>query len=141
MRHELRNRQEVAAIEELHRDLAFARAYVESLLLPRLAQGDILIDWLFEPSARIGGDALGYDALDDEHFALYVLDVAGHGAGAALHAVSVINVLRKRALPGVDMRELAAVLQGLNAMFSMEEHSDLFFMAWYGVYRKKDREL
>ena len=141
LRHEYRSRQEIAASAEIERDLREARTYVESLLPARLKDGPVRTDWLFEPSARIGGDALGYQAIDDNHFALYVLDVAGHGASAALHAASVINVLRKQALPGVDMREPGAALRGLNAMFPMWEHHNLFFTAWYGVYLKKERQL
>ena len=141
LRHELRSRQDVAATEELERDLRSARSYVESLLPARLKDGAVRTDWLFEPSARIGGDALGYHAIDANHFALYLIDVAGHGAGAALHAASVINVLRKQALPGTDMRQPEQVLRGLNAMFPMEEHGDLFFTAWYGVYLQDERRL
>ena len=141
LRHEFRSRQEVAASTEMERDLREARTYVESLLPARLNEGPVRTDWLFEPSARIGGDALGYQALDEDHFALYVLDVAGHGASAALHAASVINVLRKQALPGVDMRKPAEALRGLNAMFPMWEHGNLFFTAWYGVYLKQERQL
>ncbi len=141
LRHELRSRHEVAATEEMERDLVAARSYVESLLPPRLATGPVLTDWLFEPSARIGGDALGYHAIDENHFALYLMDVAGHGAKAALLAASVITVLRKQALPGVDMRHPGQVLGGLNTMFPMEEHGDTFFTAWYGVYLKSERQL
>ena len=141
LRHELRSPQEVAAAEHLEKDLAAARNYVESLLPPRLREGPVRTDWLFEPSARIGGDALGYHAIDENSFALYLMDVAGHGASAALHAASVMNVIRKQALRGVNMREPGQVLRALNNMFPMEEHGDLFFSVWYGVYFKGDREL
>ncbi len=141
LRYEMRSRHEVAATEEMERDLVAARTYVESLLPVRLAKGPVLTDWLFEPSARIGGDALGYHAIDENHFALYLMDVAGHGARAALLAAAVITVLRKQALPGVDMRHPGQVLGGLNAMFPMEEHGDTFFTAWYGVYLKNERQL
>jgi serine phosphatase RsbU (regulator of sigma subunit) len=141
LRYEYRSRLEVAASAEIERDLREARTYVESLLPPRLTDGPVRTDWLFEPSARIGGDALGYHAVDDNHFALYLIDIAGHGARAALHAASVINVMRKQALPGVDMRYPEQVLRGLNAMFPMEEHGDLFFTAWYGVYLRQERQL
>ena len=141
LRHEYRSRLEVAASEKMERDLRAARGYVQSLLPAPLKDGAVRTEWLFEPSARIGGDALGYHAIDHNHFALYVIDVAGHGAKAALHAASVINVIRKRALPGVDMRRPDEVLAGLNAMFPMDEHGDLFFTAWYGVYASKEREL
>ena len=39
------------------------------------------------------------------------------------------------------MRRPEQVLRGLNSMFPMEEHSDLFFTAWYGVYLRQEREL
>jgi sigma-B regulation protein RsbU (phosphoserine phosphatase) len=41
----------------------------------------------------LGGDSFGYHWIDDDHFAVYLLDVSGHGWGAALLSVSVINVL------------------------------------------------
>ena len=135
------NRREMAATQKMERDMVAARSYMQSLLPPRLTTGPVLADWLFEPSARIGGDALGYHALDDEHFALYLIDVAGHGASAALHAASVINVMRKKALPGVDMRQPERVMRGLNKMFQMEDHDQMFFTAWYGVYCRNEREL
>ena len=141
LRHDLRIRREVAAAEQLESDLAAARSYVDSQLPARLRDGPVLTDWLFEPSARIGGDALGYHRIDQDHFALYLLDVAGHGPGAALHAAAVLNVLRKQALPGVDMRRPGDVLSALNDMFPMEEHRDMFFTAWYGVYHRGGRQI
>ena len=141
LRTELRNRHEVAAAEQIDRDLAAARSYVESLLPARLARGPVRTEWLFEPSARVGGDVLGYYPIDDDHFALYLLDVAGHGAGAALHAASVTNILRNQALPRADMRRPEQVLSGLNALFPMGEHGDMYFTAWYGVYVSATREL
>ena len=132
LRHEMRSPREVAAAEHLESDLAAARTYVESLLPARLTEGPVRTDWLFEPSARIGGDVLGYHAIDENHFALYLMDVAGHGASAALHAASVMNVIRKQALRAVNMREPGQVLRALNNMFPMEEHGDLFFSVWYG---------
>lgn len=141
LRHEVRSSREIAAAEWLDSDLASASSYVASLLPARLTSGQVRTDWVFEPSAHLGGDALGYHAIDERHFALYLIDVAGHGAMAALHAASVINVLRKQALPDVDVRQPAQVMRALNAMFPMEEHRDLFFTAWYGVYLRDERLL
>ena len=58
--------------------------------------------------ASLGGDAFGYHWLDDDHFVVYLLDVSGHGVGAALLGVSVLNVLRARSLPGTDFRDPGA---------------------------------
>jgi serine phosphatase RsbU (regulator of sigma subunit) len=93
-----------------------------------------LAEWFFQPSARLGGDAFGYQMLDPQHFAAFVLDVAGHGTAAALHSVSVANVLRQRLLPAIDFRDPAAVVRSLNGMFPMERHNSLFFTIWYGIY-------
>ena len=141
LRHEMRSPREVAAAEHLESDLAAARTYVESLLPARLTEGPVRTDWLFEPSARIGGDVLGYHAIDENHFALYLMDVAGHGASAALHAASVMNVIRKQALRAVNMREPGQVLRALNNMFPMEEHGDLFFSVMVRVCFKNERQL
>ena len=98
-------------------------------------------EWRFVPSAQLGGDAFGYYWLDPSTFVFYLVDVSGHGAGSAMHSVSVMNVLRQRALPDVDFRNPAAVLTSLNARFPMDAHGGLFFTMWYGVYDAGDRAL
>ncbi|MFM7108966.1 MAG: SpoIIE family protein phosphatase [Planctomycetaceae bacterium] len=117
-------------------DVATAARYVRSLLPPPRDDGPIRADWRFIPSASLGGDAFGYHALDDEHFAVYLLDVCGHGVGAALLSVSALNAIRSEALPATDFHDPAAVLAGLNRAFPMERHNDMFFTAWYGVHHR-----
>jgi len=134
LRHEYRTAHEIAEAEAADRDLARASEYIRSLLPQPIASGDIHIDWRFEPSARVGGDCFGYHALDEQRLALYLVDVSGHGTGAALHAVSVMNVLRHQALRRVDMRHPAGVLRHLNDMFQMDHHGGMYFTLWYGVY-------
>src|SRR5262249_53968788 len=68
-------------------------------------------------------------------------DVSGHGAGAALHSVAVMNFLRQRALPRADMSEPAPVLTALNHMFPMEDHAGMYFTLWYGGDGTTSREL
>src|SRR5271157_2661686 len=48
-----------------------------------------------------GARVFGYHWVDDNHLALYLIDVTGHGLDAALLSVSVANVIRTGALPGV----------------------------------------
>jgi len=132
--HEWRIRKEVEESQELDRDIQQASNYIQALLPPPLTQGPIRSDWALVPCARLGGDTFGYRFLDPGHFAIYLIDVSGHGAGAAMHAVSVINVLRQGALPATDHRDPASVLTALNAMFGMETHGDLYLTMWYGVY-------
>ena len=139
--HELRFRHEVAQARELENDLRRARAYVEALLPPPATAGPVRTDWCFVPSSMLGGDAFGYHPLGEARFALYLLDVCGHGAGAALHSVAALNALRQHALPGVDFARPEEVLRGLNDAFDMARHGGMYFTAWYGVYDPRTRRL
>ena len=91
-------RQAFAALEasqkKLAKELAEASAYVQAILPPARFDSPT-VDWIFVPSAELGGDAFGYHWLDDDHFAMYLLDVCGHGVGAALLSISALNVDRK----------------------------------------------
>jgi serine phosphatase RsbU (regulator of sigma subunit) len=140
-RHELRDENELAQSAELSRDLERARRYLQSLLPPPLRSGPLQVEWHYEPSAQVGGDGFGYQALDEHRLALYVIDVCGHGVGAAMHAVAVMNALRQRALPDTDLAQPGRVLERLNAMFQMDAHDGMFFTIWYGVYDARNRRL
>jgi len=141
LKHEWRTRRELLLSEERDRDLEKAMSYVQALLPPPLTEGPIRTDWLYQPSAKLGGDAFGYGALPDGRFIFYLIDVSGHGAGAALHSVAVMNLLRQRALPGADLGQPDQVLAALNSMFQMEDHAEMYFTIWYGVYEPASRRL
>ena len=118
-----------------------AAKYVSSLLPEPLSEGPVQVAWRFVPSTQLGGDSFGYHWLDDDHFAVYLLDVSGHGVGASLLSVSAMNVISSQTLPGVDFRDPARVLQALSALFTMEKHDNKYFTIWYGVYQKSRRSL
>jgi serine phosphatase RsbU (regulator of sigma subunit) len=99
------------------------------------------VEWCFVPSAKLGGDAFGYQYLTDEIFTGFLLDVAGHGIGAAMHAAHVANTLRRRALPGVDFRDPAAIAAAANDVFPMEEHNGLMLTLWAFTYHLPSRGL
>ena len=141
LKHEWRARQEWLQSDELERDLEKASSYVNALLPDPLAQGPIRADWLYQPCAKLGGDAFGYGFLPSGKFAWYLMDVCGHGAGAAMHSVSVMNLLRQRALPDADMSRPGEVLSALNKMYQMESHGGMYFTIWYGVYDPEGRTL
>ncbi|MBI1182333.1 MAG: SpoIIE family protein phosphatase [Alphaproteobacteria bacterium] len=129
-----------AAYAALASELAEAAGYVRSIL-PRPISEPLQADWIFQPSSSLGGDAFSYHALDDDHFAFYVLDVCGHGVGSALLSVSALNTLTACALPGVDFRQPARVLEALNNAYPMERQNQLYFTIWYGVYQRSTRRL
>jgi len=125
----------------LNSELAEAADYVKFLLPRPITDGPVRADWRFMPSTTLGGDSLGYHWLDEDSLAIYLIDVCGHGVGAALHSVSVLNVLRSRNLPNVDFRRPEQVLASLNAVFPMDDHRDMYFTMWYGVYKPSSRLL
>ena len=130
----------LSAQQHLAAELADAAAYVRSLL-PAPLTGAVQTEWCFQPGAQLGGDAFGHHWLDAGHLAIYLLDVCGHGVGAALLSVSVMNSLRLQTLPGTDFRQPSAVLSALNRAFRMEDQHNLYFSIWYGVYCASRREL
>jgi sigma-B regulation protein RsbU (phosphoserine phosphatase) len=129
------------ALIHLNQELAEAADYVRTILPKPISEGGIHTNWRFIPSASLGGDAFGYHWLDDDHFIIYLIDVSGHGVGAALLSVSVMNALRSQSLPNTDFKDPESVLDSLNIAFPGEKNNDMFFTIWYGVYHKKTREL
>ena len=121
-------------------EIAEAAAYSRAVL-PQKLSAAVTTDWVFETSSQLGGDSFGYHWLDDDHFAIYLLDVCGHGVGAALLSVSVVNMLRTASLTETDFLSPASVLSGLNTTYPMERHNDMYFTAWYGVYSRSSRNL
>lgn len=130
----------LASEKRLTAELAEAAVYVRSLLPAPLA-GDVRAQWRFQPSAELGGDIFGYHWLSLDRLAIYLLDVSGHGVGAALLSVSLLNVLRTQSLQGTDVANPAAVLTQLNYVFPMERQNNLLFTIWYGVLDRGDRRL
>jgi sigma-B regulation protein RsbU (phosphoserine phosphatase) len=130
-----------ASRQVLANDLSTAAHYVRSLLPAPQSMGGVTADWRFIPSAELGGDAFGYHHLDDTRVAVYLLDVCGHGVGAALLSVSALNAIRSEALPQTDFHDPGAVLAALNKAFPMERQNDMFFTVWYGVYDTTARML
>ena len=125
----------------LKKELDEAENYVISLLPERLNDENISSDWIFKSSTALGGDCFGYSRLDENHYAIYLLDVCGHGVGAALISVSAMNVLRSQSLAGVDFFKPAEVLAGLNSAFDMDKQNGMYFTLWYGIYNASTRTL
>lgn len=133
-------RQLAESQHELASEVAQAARYVLSLLPTKLS-GPISVDWRFVPSTQLGGDMFGYHRIDPDHFAIYLLDVSGHGVGSSLLAVSASNLLASQSLPNTDFRNPAEVVARLNDVFQMDKQNGKYFTIFYGVFRASDRTL
>jgi sigma-B regulation protein RsbU (phosphoserine phosphatase) len=127
--------------DALQSELDKAGKYCMSLLPDTIDDDKIGVDWKFIPSEQLGGDSFGYHWIDDENFAMYLLDVCGHGVGAALMSVSALNVLRTETLPDTDFKDPISVLTAMNKSFQMADHNDMYFTMWYGVFNTKTRKI
>jgi serine phosphatase RsbU (regulator of sigma subunit) len=58
-----------------------------------------------------------------------------------MHAVSILNILGRGALPVTDFKDPANVLETLNVMFESKFHSGMSASVWYGVYDAERRRL
>ncbi|HVY17268.1 MAG TPA: SpoIIE family protein phosphatase [Rhodopila sp.] len=141
LRYEQRDLRELEQEARLNEELRQAVDYVRAILPEPIVEGPVRVEWFYVPSSELGGDAFGYQFLDDTTLAGFLLDVSGHGIGAGLHAVNVANTLRRRALPGVELRDPGQVAAGLNAMFPMEHHGGMILTLWYFVYDLATRTL
>lgn len=141
LRHEFRSRSEVKRESNISADLQKARSFIEALLPKPITDGAVKTGWFFVPCATLGGDAFGYHQIDADRLAIYLLDVCGHGAGAAMLSVSAMNTIRRQSLPNVDFGDPSQVLQGLNDVFQMEDHDGMYFSIWYGIYDKRESKL
>ncbi|MEM9216328.1 MAG: SpoIIE family protein phosphatase [Cyanobacteria bacterium P01_F01_bin.150] len=144
LRHILDGEQAKQTLEKQHQtlqeELTEASEYVCNLL-PEPLSTPITINRLFKPSLDLGGDAFDYYWLDKNHLVMYLVDVAGHGAKAALLSVSILNLLRSQALGGADLYRPSTVLTKLNEVFEMSDRGGNYFTIWYGVYNRESQEL
>jgi sigma-B regulation protein RsbU (phosphoserine phosphatase) len=109
--------------------------------LPPPLTGSVQIDSRFIPSRQLGGDCFDYYWLDPDYLAIYLLDVSGHGLGAALPSISVLNLLRSQSMDGVNFYQPNHVLKALNETFQMDDQNDKYLTIWYGVYNQARRQL
>ena len=126
--------------QRLASELKEAADYLHSVF-PEEIQNPFPVHWKHVPCSELAGDAFGYHWIDEDHFAIYILDVSGHGVRAALLAASAINVIRSKMVKGIDWHDPGQVLQTMNNMFLMERQNHLFFTMWYGVYNRRTHQL
>ncbi|MGB3510963.1 MAG: SpoIIE family protein phosphatase [Microcoleaceae cyanobacterium] len=124
----------------LEAELAEAADYVRSLLPEPLTES-VKVESQFIPSRKLGGDCFDYYWLDENYLGIYLLDVAGHGLRAALPSVSVLNLLRSKAIPNIDYHQPSDVFRALNNTYQMTAQNDKYFTIWYGVYNRSQGEL
>ena len=125
--------------QTLEAELEEATRYMRSQL-PLPMGTPLAIDFRFIPSQHLGGDCFDYFWISDRSLALYLLDVSGHGMGATLMAIGILNDIRRQS-HGIPVRDPAAVLAHLNQRIQISQTHCKYLTMWYGVYDVGDRRL
>ncbi len=124
-----------------------AAAKVQQSLLPTtdLDISKVQFAWHYLPCDELAGDFLNFFALDEQHIAIYVVDVSGHGVASSLLSVTIGRMLTGQASKSSLLVEAsddasenrivspAEVAAELNRRFPMEEQNGLYFTMVYGV--------
>ena len=146
------NRDLLDKQKRLDADLAAAAQIQKSLLPQKIdSSANLALAWKFKPCEHMGGDIFNMFQLDDDHWALYMLDVSGHGVQAAMITVSVAQFLQpnsghlvKRHLgessTTARIRTPAEVLAALDAEFPFERFNN-FFTITYMIINSKTGDL
>ena len=128
--------------KRLDADLA-AAAEIQNSLLPHQidSTAHLSIAWKFEPCEHTGGDIFNMFPLDDNHWALYMLDVSGHGVQAAMITVSVAQFLQPnsghllrpelgQSAGSAHIQSPAQVLTALDDEFPFERFNNFFTITY-----------
>jgi len=128
--------------ETMERDLKLAASVQQSLLPPpELQFGGIRVAHAFHPCDDLAGDGVGIVPLPDGRVGLYVLDVSGHGVGAALLSFTLAHLLSTTAEESLLTERAGAsrtvvppsrVADRLNRQFPMDRTRQ-YFTLLYGV--------
>ena len=132
--------------DRMSRDLKAAARIQESFLprkMPSVPGTDFA--WAYRPCDELGGDGLNIIPLGEDSFALYILDVSGHGVASALLSVTLSRLLsppsdpssiliqQREAGEGRDITPPADVVARLNRLFPFDTATGQFATVIYGV--------
>lgn len=136
------NRELLDKQKRLDADL-LAAAQIQKSLLPQKIDSaeNLVVAWKFEPCEHMGGDIFNMFPLGDDHWAIYMVDVSGHGVQAAMITVSVSQFLQPNSghlfnrQPGKSsqapqIKAPAEVLMALDREFPFERFDNFFTITY-----------
>ena len=138
------------AYDRMKGDLHAGAALQQALLPTELPEiPGVHFTWTFRPCSDLAGDHLNVTRLDDNHVAMYMLDVSGHGVRAALLSVTLSRMLaplpdrpslvcrRCRSGNSLEPTPPSIVAEELNRRFQLDLETWQYFTLFYGVLNTK----
>ena len=122
-------------------DLQAAEIIQRSLLPLQHPEIDFgILSWSFAPCEKVGGDIFNFFQLDEEHWALYMLDVSGHGVPSSMISVSVSQLLHPQTgllikkstseAPFYQLVPPSELLSELDRLYPFERFGKFFTMSY-----------
>ncbi|MFC4170787.1 SpoIIE family protein phosphatase [Microvirga sp. GCM10011540] len=103
------------AYRQLRKDLEAAAVIQTTMLPPPSTLGDVRYCGLFRPSSLVAGDTYNVVRRSDGGIGFFQIDVAGHGAPAALVSVASHQILSQAILTRPDGMRLETLVERINA--------------------------
>ncbi|WOT05047.1 SpoIIE family protein phosphatase [Shewanella youngdeokensis] len=137
------------AYATIQQDLESASELIKRMLPTQTRFKNVNIDYTHIPSAQIGGDMLGCMQLDEDHIAIYLFDVAGHGVASALMSFSVQQSISSNSASGSSVKRKkdtdpyyillkpSEVISHLNQTYISQDQNNLYFTMVYAVLNVK----
>jgi sigma-B regulation protein RsbU (phosphoserine phosphatase) len=130
-----------------------AAAKIQRSLLPDRApvSDEVAFSWVFQPCDELAGDTLDVFPLDEKRFAVYMVDVSGHGVSASLLSVTLSHWFSRHFEAARDLKgglkkdsvssfSPVEIAEELNGQFKMDMENAQYFTMCYGVIDVEARE-
>lgn len=117
---------------QIQMELDLASRVQQSLLSPPINEPNLLITASYLPSSNLAGDMYYWDKLDDDRYAIMLLDMMGHGVSASLVCMYISSVLREAIH---NLKEAELVIAEMNRYMNLlqnEQESILYYFT--GIY-------
>ncbi|QIB28020.1 SpoIIE family protein phosphatase [Caloranaerobacter azorensis] len=122
--------------EKMRSELAFARKLQEKILPKKGMYGNLLIDYVYNPSEMLSGDMFDIFNIDDNNIGVYISDVVGHGVSASMITMFVKQSMRDIKDHILSPRETLIKLH--KGFLELGLDDDKYFTIFYGVINTKE---
>ena len=119
------------AAARIDQELEFARV-IQLSAMPRVfpEQAEYEIHASIVPAKEVGGDFYDFFTVDDDHLALVIADVSGHGIPAAMFMMTAKTLIKNRARLGESPEE---ILGYVNNQLCEGNEGELFVTVWMAI--------
>lgn len=134
------------ANEKLQLDLVATKA-IQEAVFPTESEnfGELSFHFEINPVDELSGDYINYYAIDEDHIAFYIMDVAGHGVTAAMLGILAQNAVAesiRREARDVNRIMPDQVLKQLFQIYNQSPFPDeVHLVMLFGIYHRDSQEV